>query len=73
MIEIFIPILFICLNDNCNFMQSNKVFKSVIQCEISIDIQKKYMLEIASQAGQPKITMLEGTCINAKVNTGIQV
>ena len=73
MIEIFLPIVFMCLNDICNFMQSNKVFKLEIQCKLAIDNQKKYMLEIASQAGQPKITMLEGTCINAKVSTGIQI
>ena len=73
MIEIFIPVLFMCMNESCSFMQSNKVFKSEIQCKLAIDNQKKYMLEIASQAGQPKITMLEGTCINAKVNTGIQI
>ena len=74
MIEIFIPVLFMCLNDNCNFMQSQSVYKSEAQCRISIDNQKKHMLEVADQAGQPKMTILEGTCINTKINsTGKQI
>ncbi len=69
MIEIFIPVLFMCLNDNCNFMQSQSVYKSEAQCRVSIDNQKKQMVEIANQAGQSKMTILEGTCINAKINS----
>jgi len=68
MIEIFIPVLFMCLNDNCNFMQSQSVFKSEVQCRISIDNQKAYMVEIANQAGTSKMTILEGTCINTKIS-----
>jgi hypothetical protein len=69
MIEIFIPVLFMCLNNNCNFMQSPSVFKSEAQCRISIDNQKIQMAEVANQAGHPKITILEGTCINTKINS----
>ena len=69
MVEIFIPVLFICLNDNCNFMQSQSVYKLEAQCRASIDNQKKYMFEVANQAGQPKMTILEGTCVNTKINT----
>jgi len=74
MIEIFIPVLFMCLNDNCNFMQSQSVYKSETQCRESIDNQKAHMIEVANQAGQPKMTILEGTCINTKINsTGKQI
>ena len=69
MIEIFIPVLFICLNGNCDFMQAQTVYKSEAQCRASIDIQKKHMLEVADQAGQRKYTVLEGTCINTKINS----
>jgi len=69
MIEIFIPVLFMCLNDNCNFMQSQSVYKSEAQCRVSINNQKIQMAEVANQAGQPKITILEGTCINTKINS----
>jgi len=68
MIEIFIPVLFVCINDNCNFMQSHTVYKSKAQCRVSIDNQKAHMIEVANQAGQPNITILEGTCINTKIN-----
>jgi len=50
-------------------MQSQSVYKSEAQCRVSIDNQKKQMVEIANQAGQSKMTILEGTCINAKINS----
>jgi len=67
MIEIFIPVLFICMNGHCDFMQAQVFYKSEAQCRVSIDNQKAHMLEVAEQAGQGKYTILEGTCINAKV------
>ena len=68
MIEIFIPVLFICMNGNCDFMQAQTVYKSEAQCRASIDNQKKHMLKVAEQASAGKYTVLEGTCINAKVD-----
>jgi sugar phosphate isomerase/epimerase len=50
-------------------MQSQSVYKLEAQCRASIDNQKKYMFEVANQAGQPKMTILEGTCVNTKINT----
>jgi len=67
MIEIFIPVLFMCLNGNCNFMQAQIYFISEEQCRASIDNQKKIMTMNAKKTGFP-IETLEGTCINAKVD-----
>ena len=67
MIEIFIPVLFVCFNGNCNFMQAHTNYKSEAQCRASIDTQKIHMLEVVEQANQGKATILEGTCINAHV------
>jgi hypothetical protein len=67
MIEIFIPVLFVCLNGNCNFMQAQTHHKTEAQCRASIDTQKIHMLEVAERANQGKVTILEGTCINAHV------
>ena len=67
MIEIFIPVLFVCMNGNCNFMQAQTHYKSEAQCRDSIDSQKIHMLEVAEKANKGKLTILEGTCINAKV------
>jgi len=67
MIEIFIPVLFICLNGNCNFMQAQTHYRSESQCRASIDAQKIHMLKVVEQANQGKATILEGTCINTRV------
>jgi hypothetical protein len=67
MMEIFIPVLFICLNGNCDFMQAQTVYRNEAQCRASIDTQKTHMLEVAEQANAGKYTVLEGTCINARI------
>lgn len=66
MIEIFIPVLFVCMNNTCNFMQAQTHYRSEAQCRTSIDIQKIHMLEVFEEANQTA-TILEGTCINARV------
>ncbi len=67
MLEIFIPVLFVCFNGNCNFMQAQTHYRSETQCRASIDSQKIHMLGVIEQANQGKATILEGTCINARV------
>ena len=61
---IFIPILFICINSNCQFMQSQVNYRSEKQCRDSIETQKQYMKNLTKEAGQGKIEILEGTCID---------
>lgn len=48
-------------------MQAQIHYKSEAQCRASIDTQKIHMLEVAERANQGKLTTLEGTCINTKV------
>jgi hypothetical protein len=67
MIEIFIPVLFVCMNGNCNFMQAQAHYKTEVQCRESIDNQKVRLIEMAKEANQGKISTLEGTCVNARV------
>lgn len=67
MIEIFIPVLFVCLNGTCNFMQAQTHYRSEAQCRASIDNQKIHLLEVIEKANQGKATILEGTCISAQV------
>ena len=67
MIEIFIPVLFMCMNGNCEFMQAQAVHQSEAQCRASIDIQKKHMLGVAEKSNAGKMTILEGTCISARI------
>jgi hypothetical protein len=67
MIEIFIPVLFVCFNGNCNFMQAETHYRSDAQCRASIETQKIHMLEVIGNVNQGKATILEGTCISARV------
>ena len=73
MIEIFIPVLWICINAHCEFMQSDGFyFTQEIKCMESLDIQKQRMRELVKQAGQGTITVLEGTCVDAKIEIRIE-
>ena len=73
MIEIFIPVLWICINAHCEFMQSDGFyFSEEIKCMESLDIQKQRMRELVRQAGQGTITVLEGTCVDAKIEIRIE-
>jgi hypothetical protein len=73
MIEIFIPVLFICINGNCEFMQANTYYKIESQCKASLDMQKQRMQNLvekaAKQGAKGEIIILEGTCINAEIKT----
>lgn len=60
---IYIPVLWICVALNCEFMQSSVYFKNETQCQQSILDQKAYMTKIS----QGTITQLEGTCISMKI------
>ena len=73
MIEIFIPVLWICINTHCEFMQSDGFyFTQETKCMESLDIQKQRMRELVKQAGQGTITVLEGTCADAKIKIRIE-
>ena len=62
---IYIPVLFICMNGHCEFMQTQTWFKSEHQCRAAIDAQKENMQKMALKGGQ-MIAQIEGTCITAK-------
>jgi hypothetical protein len=67
MIEIFIPVLWVCINTNCEFMQADGYFTKEEQCELSIENEKQHIHELVRRAGQGTITVLEGTCVDATV------
>jgi hypothetical protein len=66
MIEIFIPILVICMNGTCEFMQPDNYYTQESLCVNSLDKQKEHMRGLAAR-GNVTIAVLEGTCANAKV------
>ena len=69
---IFIPVLVICMNSTCEFMQAKTYYSSDAQCRAVLDVQKQHMRNIAEQADRSKIEYLEGTCIDAEVKTRTQ-
>ncbi len=70
---IFIPVLFMCLNGNCEFMQGTTHYKNEAQCVASLDMQKQHMRNLVKEAEKlgtkGDITILEGTCIDAEIKT----
>jgi len=66
MIDIFIPVLILCMNGNCEFMQAHKHYFTEQQCQQQVDAQKQVMIKQTLQLPVP-IDLLEGTCITAKI------
>lgn len=64
---IFIPVLWICINSHCEFMQKRDFYTSEEVCKEEVRHQKQKMRERAEQTGG-EIKQLEGTCIDAIVN-----
>ena len=68
MIEIFVPVLWICINAKCEFMQADGFyFTQENKCMESLEGQKQRMRDLVKRAGQGTITVLEGTCIDVKI------
>lgn len=61
---IFIPVLFVCMNDQCNFMQGTHYTREA-ECRAVAEAQKKRLQEMSLKGGQ-MITLIAGTCITAK-------
>jgi len=64
---IYIPMMFICVSEVCNFMQGQVLHKTEIACKAAIEMQKTHMDAISREANQGKITLIEGTCINVDI------
>lgn len=62
---IFIPILYVCMNNTCEFMQAQIWYKSEQQCRSAVDAQKDNLRKMAAK-GDATITLIEGTCITLR-------
>lgn len=62
---IYIPVLFVCMNSNCEFAQSMKYFTRESECRVAVESQKENLRKMALKGGQ-MVTQLEGTCIVLK-------
>jgi hypothetical protein len=65
---IYIPILFVCMNGHCEFMQAQTWYKTDQQCRVAVDAQKENLQKMALKGGQ-MVTQLEGTCITLRNGT----
>ena len=62
---IYIPVLFICMNGHCEFMQTEAWYKTDQQCRAVLEAQKDNLRKMALKGGQ-MVTQIEGTCISLK-------
>jgi len=61
---IYIPVLFACIGNQCNFMQGTHHVREA-ECRAAVDEQKKRLQEMSLKKGQ-MVTLLQSTCIKAK-------
>jgi hypothetical protein len=66
MVSVFVPVLWACINANCNFMQAIVYFQTEAQCQQSMENQKLIIRKQSAQAGV-EIDALEGTCITVNI------
>ena len=62
---IFIPVLFMCANNTCEFVQSNAYFTRESECRANVEAHKENLRKIAAKVNTTT-TLIEGTCIVAK-------
>jgi len=62
---LYIPVLFVCMNNNCEFMQAQNWYKTEQQCRAAVDLQKENLQKMALK-GNSMVTLIEGTCITLK-------
>lgn len=62
---LYIPVLLVCMNGNCEFMQAHTSYKSEQQCRAAVDVQKENLQKMSLKGGQ-MVTLIEGTCITLK-------
>ena len=61
---IYIPVLFACIGNQCNFIQGN-YYTRESECRAVVEAQKKKLQEMSLKAKQ-MVALVEGTCITAK-------
>ena len=66
MMDIFVPVLWICINANCEFMQSEQHYTRESECKQQVDIQKAKIRKLAKEA-KSQVEVLEGTCISVSI------
>ena len=63
---IFIPVILICVNAQCEFQQTQTYYTKRLECQQQVDLQTQLITAIAASEKIPAI--VEGACIQARVN-----
>ena len=63
--NIFIPVLFICANLQCEFQQSNTYFFRVDECVAAVDAQSNFIINAARVNGLE--VNLRATCVTVNI------
>jgi len=69
-IDIFVPVLWICINANCEFMQAEQHYTRESECEQQIDKQKVKIKKLVKKA-KSRVEVLEGTCISVSIQNSM--
>jgi len=65
MSTIYVAVLFVCMNGNCEFMQATDMFRYEADCHRNVEAQKENLRKMALK-GNSTITLLEGACFKAR-------
>jgi hypothetical protein len=70
MIEIFVPVLWICINANCEFMQGGQNYTRELECRRDVENQKAKIRKL-SRSAKSQVEVLEGTCVSISIQRGM--
>jgi hypothetical protein len=63
--NIFIPVLIICVNSTCEFQQAQTHYSTDAACRVVMEQQRRRITALTARAGTEAV--IEGTCIQADV------
>ena len=64
---IFIPLLFICINNHCEFLQATTHNVSEKECRVNVEKKKDDIRKLVREVRQGEIETLEGTCVELDI------
>jgi hypothetical protein len=65
--NIFIPVLFICANNLCEFQQAATYFNTIEECVTAVETQYNFIVNAGQLRGLD--IKVKATCVTVKVTT----
>jgi len=66
---VFIPVLFICANSQCEFQQALTHLDTMEECAVSVESQRIRIITAARLAAQE--VLVEATCVTVRIPTRV--